>query len=355
MTCTSFVVTWTRHDALIEDHPIETGLSRTDTYSVADPAELRARVAHSLEERAAAIVDDAVAVSAFAGMESLAVADRSRLVRSILQLLTHTVREATLDSRSADINDLSQVFLETALDIRTIFNVAYLLERSSLGELAVDESFGSTSETWPAVSQAVRRASFDVCATFCEIRDRHSSGITDSLTTLHTKEVFLAALDKEIQRSERFSHSFAVMVIDIDRLGEINSAHGYGAGDFVIQRVGIVVRNYFRETDWVARATGEAFAILLPETQRADAQQLANRVRIVVAERLHLRDYRSDDQFPVTVSIGVLVAETVDRSAQPDDLLAQAEEAVGRAKQAGRNRVEYVAASSEKPGEPPVG
>ncbi len=329
-------------------------MSRTDTYDVADPAELRARVAHSLEARAEAIVDDAVAISAFAGMESLAVADRTRLVRSVLQLLTHAVREATLDSRTTDITDLSQVFLETTLDIRTLFNVAYLLERSALGELVVDESFGTTSETWPAISQAVRRASFEVCATFCEIRDRHSSGITDSLTTLHTREVFLAALDKEIQRSERFSHAFAVMVIDIDRLCEINSAHGYGAGDFVIQRVGIVVRNYFRETDWVARAAGDAFAILLPETPRADAQQLANRVRIVVEERLHLRDYRSDDQFPVTVSIGVLVAESVDRSTPAEALLAQAEQAVGSAKQAGRNRVACVAASAERPDHPLV-
>jgi GGDEF domain-containing protein len=53
----------------------------------------------------------------------------------------------------------------------------------------------------------------------------------------------------------------------------------------------------------------------MPKTQRADAQQPANRVRIVVEERLHLSDYRSDDQFPVTASIGVLVAESVDRSA----------------------------------------
>ena len=330
-------------------------MSRTDTYDVADPAELRSQVARSLEERSEAIIDDAVAVCAFAGMESLVPADRSRLIGAVLQLLTHAVREATLDPRSAQVTDLSQVFQEVALDIRTLFNVAYLLERSSLGELAVDESFGATSETWPTISQAVRRASFDVCATICEMRDDRSSDITDSMTTLHTREVFLAALDKEIQRSERFSHSFALMVINIDRLAEINSAHGYGAGDFVIERVGIVVRNYFRETDWVARAAGDAFAVLLPETQRTDAQQLANRIRIVVEERLHLSDYRSDDEFPVTVSIGVLVVDAVDRGVQAEDLLTQAEEAVGRAKQAGRNRVEYRAASFEKVGEPPTG
>ncbi len=109
-------------------------------------------------------------------------------------------------------------------------------------------------------------------------------------------------------------------------------------------------------TRLAARITAD-FAI---EHQRGrfrvrDAQPLANQLRIVVEERLHLRDFRSDHQFPVTVSIGVLVAETVDRNAQTDDLLAQAEEAVGRAKQAGRNRVEYVDVSSETSGRPPVG
>ena len=130
-------VTWTRLRSLTRDHPIETGLSRTDTHSVTDPAELRAQIARSLEERSGTIVDDAVAVCAFAGMEGLGAADRSRLIGAFLQLLTHAVRDAALDARSADVAKLRQVLLETALDIRTIFSVVYLLERSSLGELAV--------------------------------------------------------------------------------------------------------------------------------------------------------------------------------------------------------------------------
>ncbi|MDA1184367.1 MAG: GGDEF domain-containing protein [Acidobacteria bacterium] len=315
-----------------------------------DPVELRTRIARALEKRATAIADDAVAVSAFAGMDDLDASDRTRLLEAIVRVLSHAVRETTRDSRSTDIIDLRQLVQNSALGIRTIFSVVHLLERSALGELAVDDSFGTTSETWPAVSQAVRRASFDVCATLCELRDQQRSETTDAMTGLHTREVLLIALDKEIQRAERFSHSFALIVIDIDRLSEINAAHGQGAGDFVIERVGIVVRNYFRETDWVARTAGGAFGVLLPETSRADAQQLANRVRIVVEERLHLSDYRSDDQFPVTVSIGVLVVDTPERDAQAPDLLSQAEEAVGRAKQAGRNRVESVDAAPGKAG-----
>jgi len=195
----------------------------------------------------------------------------------------------------------------------------------------------------------LRRASFDVCAAFSETRAQPGSEITDSLTTLHTGAVFLAALEKEVQRSYRFSRPFALMLIDIDRLAEINATHGYDAGDFVIERVGIVVRTYFRETDWVARSSGGAFEVLLPEIQRADAQRLANRMRITIQERLQLHDYRSDDQFSVTVSVGVLVAETVDQSVQADQLLVEAKEAVSRAKQAGRNCVEHADAIIGRP------
>ena len=320
------------------------GISRADANDAPDAVELRPLVARSLQQRSDEIVNDAVAVSAFAGMERIAVADRSRLASVILQLITHAVREGTLDSHAAAATEMERVCGETAINVRSLFNVVYLMERSALSELSVEESLGATSETWPAVSQMLRRASFDVCATFSETRERPGSEITDPLTALHTRAVFLAALEKEIQRSERLGHPFALMLIDVDRLAEINATHGYGAGDFVIERVGIVVRNYFRETDWVARSSGDTFAVLLPEIQRTDAQRLADRVRIMVQERLQLSDYRSEERFPVTVSVGVLVAETVDQSVQADQLLVEAEEAVARAKKAGRNRVAHAEA-----------
>ena len=69
----------------------------------------------------------------------------------------------------------------------------------------------------------------------------------------------------------------------------------------------------------------------------------------MVGERLQLRDYRSDEQFPVTVSVGVLVAESVDRSVRADQLLLEAEEAVNRAKKAGPNRVEHAEAILGRP------
>lgn len=319
-------------------------LPGADSNYVQDVVELRTHVARSLQGRAEAIVKDTIAVYPFAGMESISLDDLAPLAGLIFQLITHAIREGTLDSRTTAVADLGQMMEKKEIDLRGAFNITYLMERSALDELAVDESFGATSEPWPVIAQMVRRASFEACAAFSEYATHHMghAGIIDSLTTLHTRAVFLAALEREIKRAERFGRPFALILLDVDYLAEINAKHGFGAGDRIIERIGIVVRNYFRETDWVARSSGDTFAVLLPEIQGVDAERLADRMRIMVQERIQLHDYKSDQQFPVTVTAGVLIAETVDRSVRAEQLLTDAKEAVNRAKKAGRNRVERI-------------
>src|SRR5581483_11449440 len=113
--------------------------------------------------------------------------------------------------------------------------------------------FGSSTEPWPNIAQMVRRASFDLLSAFTTYITAEPTDVAaiDPLTTLHTRSVFLAVLDKEIQRCERFGHSFGLILLDVDRLADINENHGYGSGDRVLERIGIIVRTYFRETDWV--------------------------------------------------------------------------------------------------------
>jgi diguanylate cyclase (GGDEF)-like protein len=161
------------------------------------------------------------------------------------------------------------------------------------------------------------------------------------LTALHTRAVLIAALEKEIRRAERFLRPFAIMVVDVDHLAEINARHGFGFGDRVLERIGIVIRNYFREHDWVTRCSEDAFAILMPETIRANAESLAEGLRVTVEERLALRDYRTEEHVRVTVSVAVLIGGAHNPS-HADEVLRLGEEAIGRAKQAGRNRVEVV-------------
>ena len=305
--------------------------------------EIRQHIARLLDQRAATVASDATTLFPYAGLQP---ADDTsvRLIDLVIQLLIAAARDAEIDSRSGEVAELRRIAREKQLPIGQLFGLVYLLERAVLDELALDESFGATSEPWPVIAQVIRRASFDVLAGFSErlAQEAGDDALIDRLTTLHTRNVLLAALEKEIQRSERFGHPFALIVFDVDHFAAINAKHGYGVGDRVLERVGIIIRNYFREQDWVSRSSGDRFGVLLPETQAEHAEQLAERVRETVQERLSLRDHRSDAPVVVTVSAGVVAAEAVDASVRADHLLREAEQAVHRAKHSGRNRVERV-------------
>jgi len=303
----------------------------------------RSQTARILEQHFDTILKDAVAIFPFAGAESSDHDRSANLADLILQLLTTAVREGELDQRTGRVSDLRQLALDFGLTVRQLFGLVYVIERAALDELALDESFGATSEAWPGVAQMVRRASFDVLAAVAEriTREPDQSALHDSLTALHTRAVLLAALEKEIRRAERFLHPFALILVDVDHLSAINAKHGYGFGDRVLERIGIVIRNYFREHDWVTRCSEDTFAILLPETARANAELLADGLRVTVEERLALRDYRTEEQVQVTVSVAVLIGDG-QSSNNADKVLRQAEEAVVLAKERGRNRVEVV-------------
>ena len=94
---------------------------------------------------------------------------------------------------------------------------------------------------------------------------------------------------------------------------------------------------------------GDAFGVLLPETEGHDAATLAERLRATVQERLALRDHLSEQQVDVTVSVGVLAAASVDAAMTAEQLMQEAEAAVRRAKEGGRNRVEHVTVRSTAP------
>lgn len=327
--------------------------ARPDSDYVQERTELRHQVSQTLEARTDTIVSDAVSVFPFAGMEGVEAADSTRLATLILQLITAAIRDGDLDPRSAAVADAQQLAADKNISARPLAGLIYVMERSALDELALDESFGATSEPWPSIAQSVRRGSFEVLAVFSEHFVPDAATLIDPLTTLYTKAVFMTALEKEIQRCERFGRPFALILLDVDRLADINAKHGYGAGDRVIERIGIVIRNYFREHDWVARFAGDAFAVLLPETSGEHAESLAERMRKTVEERLELHDYRSEEQTPITVSVGVVIAESVDQSIRAEPLMLTAKDAVNRAKQAGRNRVERVVLAAARSTSPP--
>jgi diguanylate cyclase (GGDEF)-like protein len=313
-----------------------------DTAHVDEHTELRAHIARFLGQRGVSIVHDAVAVLPFAGFQATHADAHRALAERVLQLLTCAARDGGVDAHRELLGELCLAAENARLGIAQLFRVIYVVERGALDELASDESFGATSEPWTVLAQIVRRSSFDLlagCAERTEAR-RSDRALVDPLTTVYTRAVLVAALDKEIQRSERFAHPFALMLIDVDRLAAINRDQGYGSGDRVLERLGILLRKYFREQDWVARLEGDTFAVLLPETQPAHAERLAERLRATVEARMALHDHRNEQQVPVRVSVAVVLTTSVDSQLRSEDLFEAARVAMNRAKAGGGNRVE---------------
>lgn len=308
--------------------------------------DLRRHVAHQVADRRDVIVADTVATFPLVSGSRRLDADYCvRLGNQVVSLLSQAILDTRLDARGPGISELTAVVSERELSPEQLFAFVHIAMGTSIDELSLDPRVGATTEPWPQASQIVRQASFDLLAAWTtrSVHMPEKSAIEDPLTTLHTRPVLDAVLPKECCRAERFEHWVSMMLIDIDNLSAINKAHGYGVGDRILERMGILLRTYFRQHDWVVRYAEDSIAVLLPETTPADAMTLAERTRSMVEERLTFRDYRTEQRAVVTVSVAVTSARALE--GEPIDherFSAEAEAALERAKVGGRNRVEHV-------------
>ena len=157
--------------------------------------------------------------------------------------------------------------------------------------------------------------------------------IRDPLTNLYNRRHFFDLAETEFLRSRRSGHICCLLLIDIDHFKLVNDTHGHLTGDAVIQMVSALVLGSMRVTDTVARFGGEEYIVLLPETNRAQALQLAQRIRTSIASApLHI----VDKTIAVTLSIGCAQIDT-DRTL--NQFMERADKALYTAKAEGRDRV----------------
>ena len=162
----------------------------------------------------------------------------------------------------------------------------------------------------------------------------------DALTGLPNRGAFDERLQAEIAHFRRYRHPLSVIILDIDHFKRVNDTWGHDAGDAVLRQVGRIIAGSIRETDHAARLGGEEFAVLLPETDLAQAVETAERIRAAV-ERASVE--HDGQTLRVQVSAGVASTPAVVRD--PTALTASADAALYRSKQAGRNRVTSASAS----------
>lgn len=164
---------------------------------------------------------------------------------------------------------------------------------------------------------------------------------TDPLTRLFNRRHMLYLIEKEIARSSRKEHSLAFLLLDIDHFKVINDVHGHEVGDKALVGVTDVLKAQLRGQDLIARWGGEEFLVVLPETGLDQAVMSAERLRQAIMNQTWTF---SAITVSVTASIGVSeYREGEDLST----VIARADSALYRGKQAGRNRVEVAADEPE--------
>jgi diguanylate cyclase (GGDEF)-like protein len=317
----------------------------TPSDSVQFQSDLREEVARVLLARTDVIVSDSITLFPFSAPQPLDADYCGRLGAVLVGLLADGVRQGRIDARDGRIVDLQRLVAERGLAAEGLFNFAYLTERAALDELSLDERIGAATEPWPLADQLIRRTSFDLLAAYTDRvhQEPTVAAITDRLTTLYTRAMMDAVLGTVLQRAERGRWPVSLIVFDIDDLATINETYGYGVGDRILERMGIQMRKYFRQEDWVFRHSGDSIAVLLAETTTAEAIVLARRVLGMVEERLRFRDHRTESRVRVTISAAVVGAHFVTGDpVDPDRLIFEAELALARACATGRGSIEYV-------------
>ena len=160
--------------------------------------------------------------------------------------------------------------------------------------------------------------------------------VTDQLTGLHNRRYMEGQLGALVKRATHGGDPVSALMIDIDHFKKINDNFGHDIGDEVLREFAVRLASNVRAIDLPCRYGGEEFTVIMPGAQLADAQRVAERIRLHVAGS-PFRVAGGRELLTVTISVGV--ATTIGESDTPDLLLKRADEAVYEAKAAGRNRV----------------
>lgn len=165
--------------------------------------------------------------------------------------------------------------------------------------------------------------------------------VTDGLTGLFNRRRFEEVLDLEVRRAQRMGTSLSLLMMDVDHFKIYNDTHGHPAGDEVLRTLARLVRERVRATDIACRYGGEEFVVILPGTSRTDALILANDLRLIVeAHPFEHEEAQPEGRLTISIGVATYPADATDEVA----LVRAADQALYRAKQNGRNRVEFVGA-----------
>jgi two-component system, cell cycle response regulator len=161
----------------------------------------------------------------------------------------------------------------------------------------------------------------------------YSLATTDFLTGIANRQQIINMLEQEYGRARRYARPLSILMYDIDFFKDINDTHGHLTGDQLLIESSSIVKSHLRDEDSFGRLGGDEFLIICPETTIDNALALGKRIQVVLSKT----DFTVKDR-SIFFTISAGVAEMTHKSASPDEFIVLADQALYRAKNAGRNQ-----------------
>jgi len=190
-----------------------------------------------------------------------------------------------------------------------------------------------------SMNAAVNFAAFGILGYFFRVasmqveKEMELLATTDTLTQLFNRRKMLEMIDQEMVRFQRDNKVFLLVITDIDHFKHFNDSYGHDCGDYVLQQVSALMKDYLRKQDVVARWGGEEFLIMLPDTDIEGGIQVIEKLRETIANTHY--EYKGNE-FSVTMTFGVTA---YDGTCDVDACIKHADEVLYAGKRGGRNRV----------------
>lgn len=248
---------------------------------------------------------------------------------SILKLRTYIVQ----------IVILTIIFILSVLSIlnisfdNSLSRLTYIIESISRGNYSknIDKLTKIIDEKneFNFIKNAIQKMSYEIIK---RENDLIYISETDQLTNCYNRRAIISFIEKEIEQSSFFDLSFSLIMFDLDKFKKVNDSFGHLFGDLVLKEISKVILDNIKTTDSLGRYGGEEFLILLPNTKLSEGINIAERLRKII-EKLSW-------EYDIVITISMGVAENL-KNDNLDSILERVDNLLYKAKNNGRNRVEY--------------
>lgn len=276
-----------------------------------------------IRDRVVEELDDAVLVVT----RSLTIIDSNMAARRLLSPNSNSLVGRKLADILGRSNDSASLFGATNPEV-TIGARAFELSLTKLQS-------GLSGSDYSIVFRDITKRQAAEHALLTAKRDLERQAQTDPLTELRNRRTLMEELTSNIAGTRKSNGAFSLLLIDLDHFKRVNDTYGHDCGDTVLIRVASVLNRIARSTDIVYRIGGEEFAMLLPDTDEEGAVQCAERLQTALRSEM----FEPIGSAPFSVSASVGVATTVDCAPTAARVFRAADQALYRAKNAGRDRV----------------